>query len=546
MTTRLATLEQDIETLRARWAGALFVGAADRGEGASLDADGGEGASLDADGGEGASFGADRGEGASLDADGGERALFGADGGEGASFDADGGRGASFDVGADGWRAPIHADAASMSDTGLVRVIESLAQLRRDAEALLAHAAAEAAHRSDPSFGVDALAKQHGFRNAVQLLASATGATTTDASNLIRVGEGTRERQAFTGERLPARHPFVAEALNTGALSIDGASAICGMLDRVAPRAECDRVARYEAELVRFADGTSFSLLMRAVKLAEARLDPGGVEPRDESLREQRSLVIHEDPSGMVRLQASLDPVTAAPIKAAIESLVGEVLRRRRPSATGTADGPSDGADGCGAVLDDERSIPQLQADALADLARHCLGCGGIPEAAKTTVVVRMSLDSLRTGLGVASVDGLDQPISAGAARRLAADAQLVPVVLGGESVPLDLGRWRRLFTASQRIALAERDGGCASCGRNVADVDAHHIDWWERDAGPTDLENGVMLCSFCHHTVHREGWQIRATRNEVWFIPPPHVDPGRMPRIGGRARFELHDARAA
>lgn len=439
-------------------------------------------------------------------------------------------------------------DTAAMSDGGLVQVVNALAQLRRDAESLLARAAAEVGRRSDSSIGVEGLAKQQGFRNAIQFLAATTGAATTDAAKLIRAGEASRPRQSFTGELLPAKHPFVADALRDGSISVDAADAICGMLDRVAQRADGERAWHYEAELSRFATGVPLSLLMRAVKLAEARLDPDGIEPRDEVLREERSLVIHEEPSGMVRLHARLDPVTAAPIKAAIESLVTDALRRRADVAD-----PADGGDGAGAsgapcrpALDDQRSIPQLQADALADLARHTLGCAAMPEAPKTTVVVRIDLDALRTGLGDASVDGLDRPISAGAARRLAADAELIPAVLGGDSVPLDLGRRRRLFTAAQRIALAERDGGCASCGRNVAYVDAHHIDWWQRDTGATDLDNGVMLCSFCHHTVHRDGWRIRASRTDVWFIPPPHVDPAQVPRLGGRARFELGAPRAA
>lgn len=128
----------------------------------------------------------------------------------------------------------------------------------------------------------------------------------------------------------------------------------------------------------------------------------------------------------------------------------------------------------------------------------------------------------------------------------MSADAYPIPAVFGGEGVPLDLGRSARLFSRAQRLALAERDGGCASCGQNIAYVDAHHIRWWERDAGPTDLSNGVMLCSFCHHRIHREEWGIRATRNEVWFIPPPHVDPARTPRLGGRARFALPASRTA
>jgi hypothetical protein len=221
-------------------------------------------------------------------------------------------------------------------------------------------------------------------------------------------------------------------------------------------------------------------------------------------------------------------------VKAAIEALVSDALRRREPGDLAP-------------VVDDRRSIPQIQADALAALARHALGCTQtLTPLAKTTVVVRVDLDTLVSGLGHARIDGLDQPVSAATARRMAADAELIPAVLGGESLPLDLGRAVRLFTKAQRLALGERDGGCASCGQNIAYVEAHHIDWWERDTGPTDLANGVMLCSFCHHMIHRDGWQIHASPREVWFIPPPHVDPAQAPRLGGRVRFELREDRAA
>jgi hypothetical protein len=45
---------------------------------------------------------------------------------------------------------------------------------------------------------------------------------------------------------------------------------------------------------------------------------------------------------------------------------------------------------------------------------------------------------------------------------------------------------------------------------------------------------------------IHREGWSIHASPNEVWFIPPPHMVPEQVPRLGGRARFELREDRAA
>ncbi|WP_235934224.1 HNH endonuclease signature motif containing protein, partial [Agromyces humi] len=427
----------------------------------------------------------------------------------------------------------VQVEVEQMSDSGLMRVTDALAQVRRDIDAVFARVAAEVTKRSGPEFGDTGLAKAQGFHNPVRLIAAATGASRADAQRLITVGTVTAQRQTFSGERLPSRHPHVATALESAKIGIDAASAITSMLDRASARAEASRVDRVEAALVGLAAQVPLETLLRGVREAEARLDPDGVEPREDELRMERSLTMREDRHGMVHLHARLDPESAAPVKAAIEALVTDVVRRRGP---GSGDG-----DG-GPVVEDRRSIPQIQADALAALARHTLGCAQtLTPLAKTTVVVRVDLDTLVTGLGHARIDGLDQPISAATARRMAADAELVPAVLGGDSLPLDLGRAARLFSKAQRLALGERDGGCASCGQNIAYVEAHHVAWWERDAGPTDLSNGVMLCSFCHHMIHREGWQILPSPNDVWFIPPPHIDPAQVPRLGGRARGHRH-----
>nr|WP_300267318.1 HNH endonuclease [Microbacterium sp.] len=72
----------------------------------------------------------------------------------------------------------------------------------------------------------------------------------------------------------------------------------------------------------------------------------------------------------------------------------------------------------------------------------------------------------------------------------------------------------------------------------------AHHIRWWQRDHGATDLANGVLLCETCHHRIHDNGWEIEVEGTgvaaRVWFIPPPFVDPTRRRRLGGRARFDI------
>jgi 5-methylcytosine-specific restriction protein A len=204
-----------------------------------------------------------------------------------------------------------------------------------------------------------------------------------------------------------------------------------------------------------------------------------------------------------------------------------------------TADGNKTGQ-----AMEDTRSVKQMQADALTFLATHSLGCDEIPTRPTTTLVLRMTLAELEAGLGHATIDGINQPVSAGTVRRMAADAQVIPCVLGGDSEILDWGRARRLFSVPQKLASGERDGGCSGCGLPASMTIMHHIQWWWRDHGCTDLTNGVLLCVSCHHRVHDEGWEIRiegaGVNAKVWFIPPASVDPDRTPRLGGRARYDL------
>ncbi|KQO97733.1 HNH endonuclease signature motif containing protein [Leifsonia sp. Leaf264] len=446
-----------------------------------------------------------------------------------------------------------------MNGSGVVSVTDVLTRIRRHADALLARAAGEVGKRSGPEFGIEGLAKQNGFHNPQALIAASTGGSTGEAARLVAVGMATASRQALSGERRSARYPHVAAALEGGLISVDAAAAITGMLDRVAPRADAALAESVEQILAERAAGLPLSLLLRVVKQAEARLDPDGAEPRDEERWAARSLTIREDRHGGLDIRAHLDPESGTYVKTAIEALVSDRLRESRSGAqtpapvsatdaadgdgagTGTAPDPDARTSASGPVVTDDRTIPQRQADALVEIMRHVLGCAQtLPPLASVTTVTRIDLDALRTGLGVGSIDGIDQPVSAGTIRRMAASADLIPMVLGTDSAPLDVGRTARLFSRAQRIALHERDGGCASCGLNVTYTHAHHIRWWKRHRGRSDIVKGVLLCSFCHHRIHHDGWTIRATPTEVWFIPPPHIDPDQKPRLGGRARFDL------
>ena len=235
----------------------------------------------------------------------------------------------------------------------------------------------------------------------------------------------------------------------------------------------------------------------------------------------------------MKRYLLELDPLSAAYVDAVVDAVVGSAIRAPRTDAGRDPDG----CDSEHETLVDGRTLEQIGADAIVDLARHGLSCTDTSAPlANATIVVRMSLDSLMSGLGEAQIDGIEQPISAGAARRLAAEARLIPLVLGGKSEVLDFGVGKRLFSKAQRIVFGERDDGCAwgGCG-GPAPTPKPTTSAGGSTSGPSDLANGILLCSCHHHLVHRDGWGIVVKNGVPWFIPPDSVDVYRTPRRGGR-----------
>ncbi|MDR1790968.1 MAG: HNH endonuclease [Propionibacteriaceae bacterium] len=106
-----------------------------------------------------------------------------------------------------------------------------------------------------------------------------------------------------------------------------------------------------------------------------------------------------------------------------------------------------------------------------------------------------------------------NQPISAQELRLLACDADILPVVLGGQSEPLDVGRAQRLATGPIRQALETRDGGCVfpGCDTPPSRCHAHHIIPWQK-GGPTTINNLALLCPHHHGLIEPD--------------PSPHADP--------------------
>jgi hypothetical protein len=137
-----------------------------------------------------------------------------------------------------------------------------------------------------------------------------------------------------------------------------------------------------------------------------------------------------------------------------------------------------------------------------------------------TTVFITMSVEDLRKDLGTAALGFDGETITAAEARRMACNADLIPVVLGTNSEILDLGRTARLAHPIQHRALRLRDKCCQAedCDAPAAWTEAHHLKPWSQ-GGRTNLADMVLLCPSDHRRIH-----------------DPHYAHERLP--DGRIRF--------
>ncbi|MEV0792232.1 DUF222 domain-containing protein [Kribbella sp. NPDC050459] len=155
---------------------------------------------------------------------------------------------------------------------------------------------------------------------------------------------------------------------------------------------------------------------------------------------------------------------------------------------------------------------------------------------AKATITVTIDLDDLKA----ATADAIGRTVysgglSAATIRRLACDANIIPLVLGSNSEPLDVGRLERLVTKAMRRALNARDRGCVVCGAPPIMCDAHHLISWI-DGGHTKVDNLALLCRRHHTDLHRGHWTITILDGVVHVARPSWAEPAHPHRFRRRA----------
>lgn len=342
--------------------------------------------------------------------------------------------------------------------------------------------------------------------------------TPGDARGRVQAAGQLGAAQATTGAVIDPPCPATARLSRDGVIGSDHVGVIMHTLRLLPAHADAATRADAEAFLAEQAgihDPSHLALIGRHLR---ASLDQDGTEP-EEQRRSRNELSFGVDIDGMHRVRGRLTPEAAATVKAALDPLAAP-----RPATDGEPD---------------HRPASQRLAEALVELCARALIAGDLPAhgGQRPQLCLTMPLDLLRRGAGAARADW-GGPVPAGAARRLACDASIIPVVLGSAGEPLDIGRASHTVPVALRRALAVRDEGCAfpGCDRPPAWCDAHHIRHWI-DLGPTAIENLVLLCAHHHATVHHRGWSVRIRGGRPEFVPPPWIDPVQLPR-----RNHVHD----
>ncbi|MBW3658749.1 MAG: HNH endonuclease [Actinobacteria bacterium] len=322
-------------------------------------------------------------------------------------------------------------------------------------------------------------------------VAGAAGAVDTIALLKDRAQLSGREakRAVQLGRRLE-RLPGTAGALADGDVGVEQAEQVA----RAAHTGRLGMPREVEASLLESAKSSTPEELRGEVKRRELAVD-GERLLKDERLAySRRSHRSWQRDDGMHEANYVLDPASFEAVNTMIRAFT-------------TFDPPD-------TPEELRRTQEQREADALIQAAHVALDAGAAPEQGgeKPHISIVVSADTIAGEPDAPPAEGQwTGSLSNAALYRQLCDAGIARVIAKGPSQLLDVGRVTRVWSGSQRRGIVALDGGCRfpGCDRPAAWTVIHHVSFWRRDRGPTDIANGVLLCVRHHHLCHEGGWAL-------------------------------------
>lgn len=318
---------------------------------------------------------------------------------------------------------------------------------------------------------------------------------------------------SYSGERLPPACPRLAEHVVEGTIAGAHAQAVLDILKAIPHDVSDDTKAAAEAQMADYATQFTPAEVTNLGMRLLAHLDPDGSLTDDKDRKRRRRLWVNrQNAQLMSRLTADLDPVARARLDVVLEAWASPGMNN--PDDPASPSGPATSAnaeDVAAAAERDTRSRAQRNHDALSALLERVMASGmlgnthrGLP----IQVIVKTTLAELEAGAGVArTATGSLLPIADVVEMAASSGAQpFLAVFADHTTVPLYLGRSKRIATVGQRFASFASDGGsmCSApgCTEPASRVQMHHAvkDW--ADGGLTDIDQLVPACAIHNRRV--------------------------------------------
>ncbi len=344
--------------------------------------------------------------------------------------------------------------------------------------------------------------QQQGRRSDPKKTAAKAGLSDRDAAQAARRGAAMQKMPEALG------------ALEQGDLGVGHADVLTRQANRLSgakKKAFEEQSDQLVADAIR--DGLSVrDFDQRCRDAVDRLLGDDGISELEKQRRNSSARTWIDPNTGMTHLKGEWDPVRGEAVRKALDA---EIAARVAAGAKVTTD----------------RQRAQVAAQAL-----HALICGRrLSKVESAAVLVLIDLDAMVDGVTTSpegqrrtAETGGGHPLPVETIRRIACEAGIIPIVLDGDSQPLDVGRERRLATRAQRMALRARYPTCgmdADCDVPFDRCQIHHVDVWT-DGGRTDLDRMCPGCDDHHHLVHEGGWTLTRNPDGTWQLNPPERPP--------------------
>ena len=305
------------------------------------------------------------------------------------------------------------------------------------------------------------LAKVTGWAEALRAKCARRLSTLAQNEPIIpeRVVAGTSRTSGRDAQQVMRRSealtlvPAMETALEQGKVSTAHIEVLSRAVTRLGEN-ERGEFAKRSAHLAGIATVASPEEFDRTVKRLVASLEPDGGISRFEQQRRNTYLKHWTDrDTGMVCLHGELDPETGLRLIGKLDRMVERLFHTTIPDTCPTDARKHDHLNALALIaLVDSGHIPTEQPDDTnatnSNVTPIRTTADGFTTPPVAEVCVVVDLDTLRHGLHEHSIldpgHGVDLPVET--IRRMACDAGIIPIVLNGHGVALDVGRTKRLL----------------------------------------------------------------------------------------------------